>query len=208
MENRIQHFLLNIAKAALIPGLLLPCSVALAEKSATEIQGSAKSIDTEVFELGVSAGIINIEDFGSEYTIGANVNFKATEDFFLQFNYLQADAGLSSYEKSQGQLFDGSDRQFQHFDLLLGLNLFQSEFFPREGQGNLASFYVVGGVGNTEFGGEASFTYTLGAGYQVAFARNFIVHLDYRDYIYSSTLSDKDKTTHNGGFSLGVNYLF
>jgi len=207
MENRIQHILLKYAAKVIVPGLFFSVYPAFAQDDA-QMQGSADSIDTEVFELGFNVGVLNIEDFGSEYTVGANINFKATEDFFLQFNYLQADSDLSSYEKSQGQLFSGSDREFVHYDLLLGLNLFQAEFFPRQGVGSLAAFYLVGGVGNTEYGGEASFTYTIGAGYQVAIVRNIIVHLDYRDYIYDSTLSDEDKTTHNAGISLGLNYLF
>ncbi|WP_075188372.1 outer membrane beta-barrel domain-containing protein [Teredinibacter haidensis] len=201
MENRIQHLLLAVLKQT-VKHAILPLALAVPAAN------SVDAIDSEVFEFGVSAGVLNIEDFSSEYTLGANVSFKATEDFFLQFNYLQADAGLSSYEKSQGQSFGGGDRTFQHFDLLLGYNLFQAEFFTGDSTANLSAFYLVGGVGNTEFGGEASFTYTVGAGYQVAIARKIIVRADYRDYMYTSILSDSDKTTHNGGITLGVGYLF
>ena len=198
MENWIQQFLLGRQfKACLLASTIVSASV---------FAGGLRSVDNEVFELGVNAGMINIEDYGSELTFGASASFKATEDFFLQVNYLQASAKESSYEKSQGKLF--SDRDFRHFDLLVGLNIFQSEFSFKEGEENLASFYVVGGVGDTAFGGEESFTYTLGAGYQVAFNRSYIVKLDYRNYTYNSTLSDVDKTVNNGGFSLGVNYLF
>jgi hypothetical protein len=200
MENWIQQFLLGRQfKACLLASTIVSASV---------FAGGLRSVDNEVFELGVNAGMINIEDFGSELTFGVSGSFKATEDFFLQVNYFQATSDLSSVEKSQGQLFGGADRDFRHFDLLVGLNIFQSEFAFKGGEANLASFYVVGGVGDTAFGGEESFTYTLGAGYQVAFNRHYIVKLDYRNYTYNSNLSDDDKTVNNGGFSLGVNYLF
>ncbi|TVZ39083.1 outer membrane beta-barrel protein [Alteromonadaceae bacterium 2753L.S.0a.02] len=193
METRFQHLLLG--------GIL---TVALGSSSAGV---AASGMDREFIDAGVFAGLINIQDFGSEWALGANLTFKATEDFFLQFNFLQAEAGLSSFEKSQGRLFSGSDRNFQHYDLLVGYNLFQSEFIAL-GAPNLSSLYVVGGVGDTGFGGEQSFTYTLGTGYQVAFARNYIVRLDYRDYVYTTNLITEDKTVHNGLISLGFSYLF
>ncbi|SMF41238.1 outer membrane beta-barrel protein [Alteromonadaceae bacterium Bs31] len=201
MENRFQYILLILVVG--IFGLSLP---ALAQEDAL-VSGDADSIDNEFFSFGVSAGVLNIQDFGSEYTLGANFTFAATEDFFLQFNYLIADAGLSSFEESQGQLIDGDDRKFNHFDLLVGYKLFQAEFFPSEGNAKLSGFYLVGGVGDTDFGGEGSFTYTLGAGYEFALARRFIVRADYRHYIYESNLIAEKENTHNGGFSIGFNYL-
>lgn len=206
MENRIQHLLLNSLKACALASSVSVAQLAVADD--INQSGSFDTVDNEFFELGVNTGLINIEDFTSELTVGANVTFKATEDFFLQFNYQRAEAGLSSFEKSQGRLFSGSDREFKHYDLLLGFNLFQAEFFAREGQPNLSAFYLVGGVGNTDFGGEGSFTYTLGAGYQVAIARKIVLRLDYRDYIYTSNLIAEKKTTHNAGYTFGVGYLF
>jgi len=178
-----------------------------AQSSESGMSGDVRSVNREFFELGVNAGVLNIEDFGSEYSLGANLLFHATEDFFLQFNYLQADTGLSSFEQSQGKLFDDEDRTFSHFDLLVGYRLFQAEFFPREGVAKISSLYLVGGVGDTDFGGEAAFTYTFGAGYEIGISRSFILRFDYRHYMYRSNLLGKDKETHNGGFMVGINYL-
>lgn len=179
---------------------------ALAQNDA-QMSGDASSINNEFFSFGISAGVLNIQDFGSEYTMGANLTFSATENFFLQFNYLMTDVGLSSYEESQGQLLDGDDRRFSHFDLLVGYKLFQAEFFPREGLAKLSGFYLVAGVGDTDFGGEASFTYTFGAGYEYSLTRSFIVRADYRHNIYESNLIAEKEKTHNGGFSIGINYM-
>ncbi|WP_019606136.1 outer membrane beta-barrel domain-containing protein [Teredinibacter turnerae] len=194
MENRLQHILLTIALAG-------ACAISSAKALADA------DYDNEFVEFGLSAGVLNIEDFGSEPSLGASLTVKASEDFFLQVNYLQAEAALSSFEKSQGQLFSGSDRDFQHYDLLLGVNLFQAEF-GRGGEPDLASFYLVGGVGDTTFGGEQSFTYTVGAGYQWAIWNNYLIKLDYRDYFYQTSLMAEEKTVHNGHISLGMSYVF
>lgn len=166
-------------------------------------------IDQEVFELGVFSGVVNIGDFGSEWLAGLSASFQASENFFLQYNYLQAEAGLSSFEESQGRYFSGSDRDFVHYDLLVGYKLFQAEVYPREGRANLSSFYLVGGVGETRFGGEENATITAGLGYELALSRDWIIRADYRSYIYDSSLiRGEEETVQSTQFSLGLGYLF
>ena len=214
MENRFQYFLLRVLrhiKSGGISLLLLGVLITLlpvAASAQNNTQANLSTIDNELFDIGIQVGLINIEDFGSEIVLGTSATFKASEDFFLQFNFLRTDADYSSYERSQGAYFDGADRNFEHYDLLLGYNLFQAEFLADSGAANLAALYVVGGVGNTSFGGEASFTYTAGVGYQVVFARTFVLRLDYRDLIYTSNLINENKTTHNGVITAGVSFLF
>src|SRR5690606_16530366 len=171
-------------------------------------QVMASDLDTEYFDIGFFTGIINIEDFNSELLYGINATFRASEDFFLQFNYLQADSNLSSFELSQGQLFSGNVLLFTHYDFLIVYYIFLGEFFSSGNRATLSALYVVGGVGVTEFGGEGNFTYTLGIGYQVALKRRYIVRADVRDYFYQSNLLLKGKDTHNIQFSLGLSYLF
>ncbi|MEX1033373.1 MAG: outer membrane beta-barrel domain-containing protein [Cellvibrionaceae bacterium] len=198
MEYRFQRFLLT----------LLLFGVANTHGQA-EDDVQASDLNSEVFELGLFAGVLNIGDFASEWVVGVSGTFHASEDFFLQYNYLQTDADLSSFEESQGSFFSGDDRNFAHYDLLVGYNIFQGEMYPDQGVANLSALYLVGGVGDTQFGDEESFTYTVGAGYRVAFARRYILHVDYRNYIYESSLiRGEEKFTQNSQFSVGVNYLF
>lgn len=170
--------------------------------------GNTLEADNERFELGLSTGVINIGDFTSEFTFGLNANFIATEDFFLQINYVYANASLSSYELSRGALFTGDDRNFHHFDFLLGYNLFQGEIFFTESKPNLSNFYLVLGVGDTNFGGEAGLTFTIGTGYQMNLSRQVILRFDVRDYFYRSNLVRVDEATHNLHFMTSVSYLF
>lgn len=198
MEYRIQRIFLTIV-----------CLIGFGANATAQDNVDASDLNSEVFELGLFAGVLNIADFNSEWIVGITANFQASEDFFIQYNYFQTDTDLSSYERSQGQFFSGDDRRFVHYDLLVGYNLFQGEFYPEEGSANLSSFYIVGGVGDTRFGGESSFTLTLGLGYQFAIARRYVVRTDYRNYIYESSLiRSEETTTNNTQFSIGLNYLF
>lgn len=165
-------------------------------------------IDDEFFAVGLTAGIVNVQDFNSELFWGFEGSFKASEDFFLQFNFMQADISPSSYELNQGLYFDGDDRKFTHYDFLVGYNLFQAEFYGDGPNSAISALYVVGGAGETEFGGENSFTITLGTGYQFALNRRYVLRLDYRDHIYQSIIIGENSSTHNTQISVGLSYLF
>ena len=168
----------------------------------------ARSIDTEYFDVGVFTGVLNIEDFSSELLIGVNATFNADENFFMQLNYLQTDSSSSSFEESQGELFSGDDRVFRHFDFLVGYNLLQGEHFFSQPTAKLSSLYLVAGIGDTDFGGESGFNYTVGLGYQMMLTRDILLRVDYRNYIYKTNLIGDDKFTNNTQLSAGVSYLF
>ena len=198
MEHWIQRILLATLASTSVN------AIAQSESTVTDTD-----ISNEIFELGMFAGIINIGDFGSEWAYGVSAVFQASEDFFLQYNYLRTDVDESSYELSQGNYFSGDDRAYSHYDLLVGYKIFQGEMYPSEGKAYLSSLYIVGGVGDTQFGGEESFTYTIGAGYQIALSRNYLIRFDYRNYIYDSNLIRAEETTTQSAlFSAGLNYLF
>ncbi len=210
MENRFQHVFLRFK--LVLATLLLAANHAWGqqeEASPADAPKTETSINNEIFELGIAIGVVNIADFNGELTTGVSATFRASEDFFLQYNLFQADASASAYERSQGKLFDGGDRTFLHYDLLLGYNVFQGEFFPTGSTARLSSLYLVGGVGDTQFGGEDNFTYTVGVGYQVELTQRVIVRFDYRSYLYTSNLiADENTRVNTTHFSSGLSFLF
>ena len=168
------------------------------------------SLDNEYFEFGVSTGVISVQDFTSEFSLGLQSTFTASEHFFLQLNYMQADVSLSSSEENIGRFFNGDDRTYTHYDVLLGYNIFQGEIFLDEGVSTLSSLYAVAGVGNNSFGGEDVLAYTVGFGYQLGLSRRYNLRFDFRDYIYDSslTLGNRSQTVHNTHFTVGIGYLW
>lgn len=217
MENRLQYILLNFntwllnRNTRVFSILSLLCLLVVAGPSfAKDEKKKGLKVNSELFDIGFVAGVINIEDFTSEFIYGANITFKASEYFFLQYNYLNSSVGVSPWEEyvPGGFIIDG--RKYVHYDLLVGYNLFQGEFFSGSKSNNISNLYLVGGFGETQFGGEDNFSYTVGVGYLVEFNRKWLARVDYRDYIYETTLvvPDQEVLTHNNQISFGVGYLF
>lgn len=181
---------------------------ALAEESSDK----GLDINKEIFELGAYLGIVNIEDFTSELVPGISLTFRASEDFFIQYNYLQiSKVDLSLYEDQAAApvYFTGKGRKFSHYDLLLGYNIFQGEFFKADAKTSLSTLYVVLGAGETSFGKESRFSYTTGLGYQIGLTKHLNINVDYKNYIYdSSVILDQDKTVNTTQISTGINYIF
>jgi outer membrane beta-barrel protein len=203
MENRFQHFLL----VSFYSLLLLSASSIVQAQSASGF--SKDDIDSEFLELGANIGIINIEDFPSEYALGLNLTFRATEDIFLQLNLMSAsDVDLSSAEKDQGAFISDGDRDFLHYDMLVGYNFFQGEFFTSNADAHLSTLHIVGGIGETDFGNESNFSYVFGLGYKIAFYRSYILNFDVRQYAYHSSLIADDDATVATHLSVGFSYLF
>lgn len=200
MASRFQHIFLSLGLSCILIGLT------------SQSHAGKLRADNELFDVGATVGVLNIEDFPSEYAYGLYVTFKASEYYFLQYNYIQSEVGESSFEKNAASatFAIGDDRTFQHYDLLLGYNLFQGEFYGKGENAHLSNLYIVGGIGNTDFGDESNFTYTFGVGYQIEFNRKWVTRIDYRDHIYKTSLiiGGGEETVQNTQFSASFGYLF
>ncbi len=198
----IQRIFLVAISAALF---IVPTSFA------SDSSADPDSLDNELFEVGVSAGMLNLQDFGSNSTLGLNLNFLATEKIFMQFNIIESDIGYSAYESNpfNTPYFTGNKRKFKHHDLLVGYDILQGEQFFSGNNARLSAMYLLFGVGDTQFGGEESFTYTWGLGYRVALSRRFNLRFDYKNYIYDSSLiTDEYHTVSAENLSLGLTMTF
>lgn len=186
-----------------------PVQVITPEVEPREI--SEADIDKEFFEVGLYAGILTIDNFGSEPVYGVNAAFHATEDFFLQINYAMSTAGNTSFEDLSGpnvRLLTDSERDYTYYNLLVGYNIFPGEVFLTSKLTFNSAFYLVGGAGNTEFGGEDNFTITLGTGYRIVLRDWLTWHVDFRDHIFESDILNENETTHNVEFSTGLTLFF
>jgi len=191
------------------PGKPEPVQVIMPEVKPQEVTEAA--IDDESFEIGIFAGVLNIDNFGSEPVYGVNASYYATEDFFLQANYGMSKAGKTSFESLSGnniRLLTDSERDYTYYDFLFGYNIFPGEVFMTSKLTFNSAFYLVAGVGNTEFGGEDNFTTTVGTGYRIVLRDWLTWHIDYRDHIFKSDIIKKDQTTHNLELSTGITVFF
>lgn len=172
---------------------------------------AAPKIDKEYIDVGIQSGFINIENFGSNAFFGAFANVKASERFFLQFELVQATVDVTNAElefNAGDTNFAGDDRDYSYYGVGLGFNLYQAEFFTLDNKAELASFYINAGVGETDFGDDAQFTTHFGLGYQMALFSDVLLNVEYKSYLYDTSLLEDDESAFNTKVSAGISYLF
>ena len=172
MEIRIQRIFLKgiqlVLTGVVLVGLLLPASAEETdEEDDSQSSGSIfdpqverrdvdrEAIDTENWEIGLYYGIISVEDFGSSELKGVSIAYHVTEDFFVDTSYAQTEAGLSSFERLNGNvvLLTPEQREYSHFNVSLGFNILPGEGFIGESLAFTSSLYLLTGLGSTDFAG-------------------------------------------------------
>ncbi|HZD53735.1 MAG TPA: outer membrane beta-barrel domain-containing protein [Woeseiaceae bacterium] len=171
---------------------------------------SEPQIDTENFEIGAFAGVMSIEDFGSDLVYGARLAYHITEGVFMEGTIGQSQAGLTSFEELSGgaPILSDSDRTFTYYNLDLGYNLLPGEVFLGEGRAYNTSLYVIGGLGSMRFAGDDRFTVNVGAGYRFLLTDSVTLHLDFRDHLFDTDLLGEQKTVHNIEAHMGMTFFF
>jgi outer membrane beta-barrel protein len=231
MESGIRVLLLMAALAAVAP--LSGCATVRswfhhgssknASASGDEDQAPPRVVEPEVarrqikvprihssnFELGADYGIISIEDFGSHPTYGVTLAYHITEDFFFQGEVARSRAGQTSFETlSQIQLLTESERRFTYYDLSLGYNFLPGEAFIGRGRAMTSAFYLIGGIGGTDFGGDTKFTVNFGAGYRVVPADWLAFHIAIQNHVFQSSILGSTKLTNNLEARIGTTVFF
>ena len=222
METGLRVFLLTVALAAL-PGCATvrgwfhhghtstePTEAqAIAEENASpprvvEPEVSRRTIKvpkvrSRNVEVGLSYGVLSIEDFGTNPSYGLVAAYHITEDFFFQGEWGRSTAGKTSFETLNGgvQLLTESERRFTYYDLSLGYNFLPGEAYIGRGHAMTSAFYLLGGIGATEFAGDTKFTVNFGAGYRVVPTDWLAVHISVQDRVFNSDLLGSTKLTNN-----------
>lgn len=204
MEAWFQRVLLTLA---LLPGVLLAQQV---EPQIEQNIISEDVLDSENWLLGIRAGVINLEDFGSSGLIAAQLTYHINEDFYLSAEYAQAKAGKTSFEELSGAapLLTDSERQWRYYGAQLGYMLLPGEaFLSRDYAMNSGLSLFVGG-GNVDFAGDTVFALQLGSQFRLYATDWLALELTFSDYIFETTLLARSKTTHNLALGLGVAVYF
>jgi len=167
-------------------------------------------IDREDFEVGAYAGIMSIEDFGSNVSYGLRIAYHITEGFFMEATVGQSDGGLTSFEVLSGgaRLITDSERTLTYYNLNVGYNILPGEVFFGEGRAYNTNLYLIAGLGSTTFAGDDRFTVNFGAGYRFLLNDSVALHLDFRDHLFDIDLLGEEKTAHNLESHLGVTVFF
>ena len=156
-------------------------------------------IDNENWEVGVGAGFLSVEDFGTNPTYAGQITYHVTEDFFFRADLGQSTAGKTSFETLNGdvELLTGDERRFTYYSLSLGYNFLPGEVYLGRDTAMNSGFYVLGGIGSVKFGGDNRLTLNFGAGYYVLPTDWLAIHLGVQDRVFDSDLLGEKKVTNN-----------
>jgi len=165
-------------------------------------------IDREDFEIGAFAGLMSIEDFGTDGVFGFRLAYHVTEGFFVEASVGQSEAGLTSFEALSGgaRLFE--DRTLTYYNLNLGYNILPGEVFIGESRAYNTNFYLIAGLGSTNFADDDRFTVNFGAGFRFLLTDSVSIHLDFRDHMFDIDILGREKVTHNLEGTIGVAVFF
>lgn len=168
------------------------------------------AIDTEDFELTGFLGYMSIEDFEGDLVYGLRLAYHINEAFFAEASYGATEAGDTSFERLSGgaDLLSSSDRDYTYYDLSLGWNLLPGEVFVGNGRAWNSAFYLIGGVGSTDFAGDEEFTINFGFGLKVLPTDVFAVRLEARNYVFDVDVTGEDKSTNNLQGTLNFSWFF
>jgi outer membrane beta-barrel protein len=160
-------------------------------------------------EFGIQYGALSVENFGTNPVYGFTAAYHITEDFFFQGAFGRSQAGRTSFETlSNINLLTPSERYFTYYDLSLGYNFLPGEVFLGRKTAMTSAFYVLGGIGSTDFAGDSKFTVNFGGGYRVLPTDWMAVHIGVEDHVFQSSLLGVDKLTNNLEVVIGASVFF
>lgn len=167
-------------------------------------------IDSENFEFGIFAGVLSIEDFGTNEVVGVTFAYHITEDFFLEVAYGASLAQKTSYELLSGgvELLAGDARDYLYYNASIGYNFFPGQAYIGKDWAFNTAFYIIAGAGNTQFAENQYFTYNIGAGYRFYGTDWFSLDLSMRDHVFKHELFGRTKQVNNLEARIGLSIYF
>ncbi|MFT5082114.1 MAG: outer membrane beta-barrel protein [Lentisphaeria bacterium] len=216
MENRIQRVFLVVVL------LLLPCFAhaqdedesertvldAVIEPDLDRLAIQEDKIDSENFEIGFFAGVISVEDFGTNNVFGYRMAYHISEDFFLEGAYGITEIGETTAETLFAVDIVGDDHKLDYYNMSLGINLFPGEIFMGSNYAFNADVYLILGAGNTRFGGDEFFTYNFGGGFRMYVTDWLAFRLDFRNHLLTHNVLGQEKSIQNLETHAGLSLFF
>jgi outer membrane beta-barrel protein len=216
MESRIRRFFLKAVAATGIcvcsgnpPAVLAAEAEQVVRPEIERREVREDDIDTEDFEIGVFAGAMNVEDFGTNLVYGARLAYHVTEYVFVEAAYARTETDETSAERLGGfQILDDGDRDLDYYNLSFGFNILPGESFVGSRWAFTSDFYIIAGVGSTSFAGEDEFTWNVGFGYKVLASDWLALRVDARDHVFDVDLLGESQTNHNLELTAGLSIFF
>ena len=165
-------------------------------------------IDSENFELGLFAGVMNIEDFESAPVYGARLAFHLSESLMFESHVGMSEAGKSSIETLGAiEVLSSDDRDYFYYNFGIAYKLPGESYFGENYALN-NNFYFSAAIGSTDFAGDDRLTGTVGVGYQLLLTDYMSVHLSAKEHFYEIDVVGAEKLSMNSELGMGLSFFF
>ncbi|MBL8330421.1 MAG: outer membrane beta-barrel domain-containing protein [Rubrivivax sp.] len=166
-------------------------------------------IPSKDIEVGVLAGVYNAQNFGASGLAGLRLGYHLTEDFFVEGEFGRTTVSDDSFRAIlPGGVIPATQGALSYGTLSLGWNFLPGEVFLGSRQARQSQFYLLGGIGSTDFVGQKRQTINLGVGLKVFATQRLALRVDMRDHLYTLDLLGQRERTHNLQLGAGLSYFF
>lgn len=161
------------------------------------------------FEAGVFVGSYATENFGAAAVFGLRLGYHLTEDFFVEGAYASTKVSDEAFRQVlPGGVFTEQEETLSYYSLSAGYNLLPGEVFLGSRQARASAFYLIGGVGSTEFNAQKRQTVNLGFGLKLLLGDRAALRVDVRNHLFSLDLLGKNQSTQNLEVTAGIGLHF
>lgn len=161
------------------------------------------------WDLALFTGTYATQNFGAAAVVGLRGGYHLSEDFFVQAAYGRTRVSDDAFRQVlPGGVFASGRETLQYLHLGLGWNALPGEVFVGRGVARAGAFYLLGGVGSTQFVDQRRQTLVLGAGGRLLLWPRAALTLDLRDHLFSLDLLGRRERTHNLEATLGLAWTF
>jgi outer membrane beta-barrel protein len=161
------------------------------------------------FEVGAFIGTYATQNFGSSLVYGLRLGYAITEDFFVQGVYGSTKVSDENFRQIlPGGVFPTSSEQLSYYNLSVGYNVLPGEVFIGANRALPSAFYLIAGVGSTDFAGQSRQTINVGFGARVFLKDSFALQVDVRDHIFSLDVLGQSQSTQNLELTAGFSFYF
>lgn len=167
-------------------------------------------IDVDDFEITIFTGLLSIEDFGVNSVTGFKLAYHINESVFVQLETGQSDADETSFEVLNGgaPLLTDDERSLDYYQFNVGYNVFPGEAFVSNETTINNAFYLIAGIGDSEFAGDDRYTFNYGFGYRLLFWDSVAFNADLRDYVFDMDVFGETEETHNIAYTFSLSLYF
>ncbi|MGQ9427016.1 outer membrane beta-barrel domain-containing protein [Gilvimarinus sp. F26214L] len=166
------------------------------------------AIDDERFELGLYAGTLSVEDFGTDAMAGIELSYHLLPDWMVQVNYGKASVDRAAFETSQRQFLASDDRDFESIAVTGAYRIVNGRSFFGSSNRFNSDIYVMLGPDRVSFAGNDEWGWTFGLSYRLVFTDWMTANVDFREHLFERDFLGDNKQTLNTEFRIGINALF